>query len=102
VAVMVFATVLDAICNIWSSLWRVNKRLMVVPILYIVELAAFAITVALIMPSLGIQSIVWGWYAQGVAGVALVFIVERRLIPRHEEPILKNHEIPSKGLLVRV
>ncbi len=81
VAVMVFATVFDAASNIWASLWRLQKRLVVVPLLYVAELVAFVAAVAATMPALGLQSVVWGWYAQGIVGVLVVVAVEHRLIP---------------------
>jgi hypothetical protein len=84
VAVMTFATVLDASSNIYTSLWRLQRRLVVVPLLYSVELIAFTAAVALALGPWGIKSIAWGWYAQGLAGVAVVVAVERRLIPARQ------------------
>jgi hypothetical protein len=80
-AAITFATVLDASANIFSALWRLQRRLVVVPLLYCVELVAFTLAVALTIHPLGLTSVVCGWYAQGVAGVIVVFLVERRLTP---------------------
>jgi len=94
VALMVFATSLDAVSNIWSSFWRVNKRLVVVPLLYAVELVAFVVAVGITMRALGLQSVVWGWYAQGIAGVLVVLAVERRIIPR--KPLSSHIPLSAK------
>ena len=82
VAVMVFATVFDAASNMWASVWRVQKRLVVVPLLYLAELSAFVVATGLTLHALGLPSVAWGWYAQGIAGVLVVLLVERRIVPR--------------------
>lgn len=80
-AAMTFATVLDAATNIFVGVWRVQRRLLLVPIVYGVELVAFVVTVALTIHHLGLTSVVCGWYAQGIAGLVVVLMVERRIVP---------------------